>query len=143
MKISYETRVKQRLIILQLGKFLVTKMALSLGILGFVLITIFPSASRFSLVLAGYAAVMSSFGAIFAIIFSKIGWSENPLVDTLFNQTSVLLVIVGFLAGLFYIGFLAISGLDYSFLLIASVISLAIGVILMMLGRQLTSSIPR
>lgn len=141
MKISYEMRVKQRLIILRLGKFLVTKMALLLGIVGFML-TIFPGASRFSLVLAGLAAATASFGTIFAIIFSKIGWSDNLLVDALFNQTSIIMAMASFLTGLFYIGFFIISGIGYSFLLVACIMGLVFGMILMALGRQL-SSIPR
>jgi hypothetical protein len=136
MKMSYETRVKQRLTISKVGGWLI-KLALLLGILGFVFTTF--NVTRFGLTLAGFAAVTAPFGAVLTIVFSKIGWSENLLIDVLFNQTSILVVTMGFLAILFFIGFSTIYNKNHPFLLIIGILSLASSMVLMALGSRFST----
>lgn len=137
MKISYETRVKQRLAIKKSGSFLIN-VALLLGFLAFVLTTF--STARIGLTLAGFAVIMAPFGAALTIIFSRIGWSRNLLIDLLFNQASIVTVIIGFLTICFYIGFFTIYDKNHPTLLNASIISLASSMILLALGLRFSET---
>jgi hypothetical protein len=136
MKISHEARVKQRLTIFRIGKFLV-KVALFLGILGFVFTTL--NATRFGLALAGFAAVTAPFGAVLTFIFNKVGWSNNLLIDSL-NQISIVLLIAAFLAINFYMGFITIYDTSYPFLLMTAVLSLASSGIFLLLGLRFSKT---
>lgn len=137
MKISYEMRKRQRLKVAMFGRLLL-KVALFLGILGFLTTTFLPSYSQFGLVIAGFAAITAPFGVVLEMLFSKIGWSENLFIDILFNQASIIAAILGFLTGAFYIGFFIIYGVDSLFLLITSISALVLSMILLTLGLRLS-----
>ena len=136
----YQQRAKHCQLILHIGKVVITKAVLFLGGIGLLINIFVPSSYIVSLALGGFLVVIASYGGICTIVFSNMGWSENIVIDALFNQLSIVIAALGFLAGLLYMGFLILGEMEFPLLLILSISGLIISVSQVMAGRYLFSS---
>lgn len=75
------------------------------------------------------------FGATSIVILSRVGWSESVWIDLLFNQISVILILVGF--GILFL--YTVYGFLFPQLGISGVI---VGIVLASLGMVFQSSPP-
>lgn len=94
---SYQTRQKQKEFFFKIGKFGVP-ISLILILVGFIFsdrLIVFASIGQTLL----YMSVSS------AIVFSRLGWSKNMLVDFLFNRMSIVLSVIGYGLAFLYVQF--------------------------------------
>ena len=78
-------------------------------------------------VLASIGQMLFFMSVSFAIVFSRIGWSKNRLVDIILNQLSILLAFLGFCLLFLYVQYdLSFQDTGY-ILIIASFILVWIG----------------
>lgn len=86
-KQSYKNRVKQRIIYFQVGMFGVA--------LGFILFVATLGASFYGLPVYRIALFLFSGGVLCNLLFSRVGWSQNPVLDLFLNRISILITVVG------------------------------------------------
>jgi O-antigen/teichoic acid export membrane protein len=105
MLTTYEKRNKSRLYLGYIGSVIVTIGAI-LFTIGIVAAFLDVDDSIISITnMVAYALCAISFGIFFTLIFGRIGWHDNKVIDLLLNQISVMLamsgVIIAILANLF------------------------------------------
>ena len=95
MHVTHTHRNRQRLILSYAG-FAIVILGMILFVVG--TISVFGNIGErifnaFRLLL--WAIYITSFGVLFTLIFGRIGWHDNVLLDILLNQMSIIFVVVG------------------------------------------------
>jgi len=120
-KQSYRNRVKQRVIYFRVGMFAAA--------LGFILFVTTLGASFYGLPVYRIALFLFSIGALCTLLFSRAGWSENPMLDLFLNRISILIAVVGL--GIFLLGVNSLG-----------ILLTGIGLVLVILGVYFHSPVP-
>ena len=120
MKINYKFRVKQRSFYFRAG--------MGIGFLGFLLFA-FLMLAELTMYLK-FAMFFIGIGGFLALICSQVGWSETFVIDLIFNQLSVVIILAGI--GIFTLGKTIVPMGAYIFIL---------GLIMAIIGMKLHSPI--
>ncbi|MEZ4514225.1 MAG: hypothetical protein R3C62_20310 [Chloroflexota bacterium] len=121
MNVECSRRAQQKLIFVKFG---------TIGVIPSVAMFFVGLLFSSSLLAIGQTLLYVSVSSI--VIFSRIGWSKNRLIDLFFNQLSIPLAIVGFIFIFFYVQY------DLETLNIGSVLVIC-GFVLIFIGNWASS----
>ncbi len=92
---NYQTRLKQKKFFLKFGK-LGTSISLTMILIGFM----FPNRL---IIFATVGQILLYLSVSSGIVFNRLGWSQNLLIDILFNQVSIILSVMGYVLVFLYV----------------------------------------